>query len=222
MSDMRHYADHDPPHVRKVGAVVGACLVVAIVWEAEGFHAHPFLGGGGGPRGGGAGEDAPFGYGAHLGEACVRNATTACGRALNLDAAMVGGGDACMACVWETCSEVFGSSGGLRRGATSRECLPIEPLRREEWRHDARGGDHSHKLTGDAEDLRTGGQLAAMMTNKLALINRPGARLKRRKVYVDLGANMYESSVGNWFRKSRGPRRPAGSPAAPARPPDST
>ena len=54
-------------------------------------------------------------------------------------------------------------------------------------------------LTGDATDLRTGA------INDLVVLKASWATeavAAKRRIYVDLGANLYESSIGNWFRAS--------------------
>ena len=147
---------------------------------------------------------------AGLDGACRRNVSSACGRRLRLDEALAGGGGACLACVWETCGELYGHAAALwppaardrARHQRARECVPIEPLRRAEWRHDARGGDHDHELTGDDADPRANGALAAAVAAKAALLGGDAVAARRRRVYVDLGANRYESSIGNWFRRT--------------------
>ena len=91
----------------------------------------------------------------------------------------------CLVCVWQKCDRFTGRGG----------CAPIEPLQIKEWRHDARNGDHRHFHTGDATDLRT------VFNNRVVLKASwsTAAIAAKRKVYVDLGANLFASSIGNWF-----------------------
>jgi len=141
--------------------------------------------------------------------ACTQR-TSACGRPLHMPEVVPDTPLACLVCVWQTCGDLYGHSPALwpaaarvgARHARGRDCVPIEALRWEEWRHEARQQDHDHALTGDDTDLRTSGQLAGEMTNKATLIGQDALAPRARKIYIDLGANTYESSIGNWFRES--------------------
>ena len=195
MAALKYYEEHAPKYLGAVVTVVALAFVFTIF------------------RGDGAAVAAPplVGYVTRVAATpCAADVGDACGKPLFVDDAMVGGASACLACVWQTCAELWGRGGGpgfhppkLRGfGRESKACAPIEKLRLDEWRH-VRDGAHGDKkaLTGGAADLRTGDQLRSLMTTKLGLLGGPKA-LKEgtRKVYVDLGANTYESSIGNWFR----------------------
>ena len=114
---------------------------------------------------------------------CLATTDHTCASRTNLAA-----NKSCLVCVYQPCDRF-----------RLKACAPIEPLKLKEWRHDARNGDHHHDLTGDATDLRTGA------VNDLVVLKASWATeavAAKRRIYVDLGANLYESSIGNWFRAS--------------------
>ena len=63
-------------------------------------------------------------------------------------------------------------------------CIPIEPLRQTEWRLVSKG---------NADPDKFGGAQPVMLPS---LFN---VQSNRRNLYFDLGANTYDSSIGNWF-----------------------
>ena len=120
--------------------------------------------------------------------ACLATTDHTCASRTNLAATR------CLVCVWQPCDRF-----------RNKACAPIEPLKLKEWRHDARKGldlgvaERDFTLTGDATDLRTGA------INDLVVLKASWATeavAAKRRIYVDLGANLYESSIGNWFRAS--------------------
>ena len=121
--------------------------------------------------------------------ACLATTDHTCASRTNLAA-----NKSCLVCVYQPCDRF-----------REKACAPIEPLKLKEWRHDARKGldlgvaERDFTLTGDATDLRTGA------INDLVVLKASWATeavAARRRIYVDLGANLYESSIGNWFRAS--------------------
>ena len=120
---------------------------------------------------------------------CLATTDHTCASRTNLAA-----NKSCLVCVYQPCDRF-----------RLKACAPIEPLKLKEWRHDARKGldlgvaARDFTLTGDATDLRTGA------INDLVVLKASWATeavAARRRIYVDLGANLYESSIGNWFRAS--------------------
>ena len=118
---------------------------------------------------------------------CLATTDHTCASRTNLAA-----NKSCLVCVYQSCDRF-----------RLKACAPIEPLKLKEWRHDARKGldlgvaARDFTLTGDATDLRTGA------INDLVVLKASWATeavAARRRIYVDLGANLYESSIGNWFR----------------------
>lgn len=63
-------------------------------------------------------------------------------------------------------------------------CVPIEPLREREWRQVSKGNEDPNKF---------GGTRLMMLPSLFNVQN------DRRNLYFDLGANTYDSSIGNWF-----------------------
>ena len=121
--------------------------------------------------------------------ACLATTDHTCASRTNLAA-----NKSCLVCVYQPCDRF-----------REKACAPIEPLKLKEWRHDARKGldlgvaERDFTLTGDATDLRTGA------INDLVVLKASWATeavAAKRRIYVDLGANLYESSIGNWFRAS--------------------
>jgi len=121
--------------------------------------------------------------------ACLATTDHTCASRTNLAA-----NKSCLVCVYQSCDRF-----------RNKACAPIEPLKLKEWRHDARKGldlgvaERDFTLTGDATDLRTGA------INDLVVLKASWATeavAAKRRIYVDLGANLYESSIGNWFRAS--------------------
>ena len=120
---------------------------------------------------------------------CLATTDHTCASRTNLAA-----NKSCLVCVYQPCDRF-----------RLKACAPIEPLKLKEWRHDARKGldlgvaARDFTLTGDATDLRTGA------INDLVVLKASWATeavAAKRRIYVDLGANLYESSIGNWFRAS--------------------
>ena len=120
---------------------------------------------------------------------CLATTDHTCASRTNLAA-----NKSCLVCVYQPCDRF-----------REKACAPIEPLKLKEWRHDARKGldlgvaERDFTLTGDATDLRTGA------INDLVVLKASWATeavAAKHRIYVDLGANLYESSIGNWFRAS--------------------
>ena len=118
---------------------------------------------------------------------CLATTDHTCASRTNLAA-----NKSCLVCVYQPCDRF-----------RLKACAPIEPLKLKEWRHDARKGldigvaARDFSLTGGPTDLRTGA------VNDLVVLKASWATeavAAKRRIYVDLGANLYESSIGNWFR----------------------
>ena len=100
-------------------------------------------------------------------------------------------------CVWQSPAafcpkprDQLRSGIGAATGGPERQCLPIEPLPLSDWRLDASRSKGT--ATGWLEDKYV------VYKPELAAGLQPG-RFPAR-VYVDIGANSYTSSVGKWFR----------------------
>ena len=120
---------------------------------------------------------------------CLATTDHTCASRTNLAA-----NKSCLVCVYQSCDRF-----------RLKACAPIEPLKLKEWRHDARKeldigvAARDFSLTGGPTDLRTGA------VNDLVVLKASWATeavAAKRRIYVDLGANLYESSIGNWFRAS--------------------
>lgn len=110
-------------------------------------------------------------------------------------------------CVWQSASHV------CSRGGTRRVCVPIEVLPSTDPRLAAKENTHvSAKKEREGKHPRrnTGTFGGSSFVEEIVLYKpdlmqpkhylRDRGQSKRRFVYIDLGANTYASSIGNWMR----------------------
>ena len=88
-------------------------------------------------------------------------------------------------CLWQSAVQLYPDA----PAGASAICLPIERLPLKDWR--------SRRVAGTK---RGWAPLEKLTVYKLSLC--PHLKPFSRLIYIDLGANSYESSIGSWFRVS--------------------